>query len=1185
MYKKIDKIFGLLALISSFILYFSTMAPTTSFWDCGEFIATSYILGVPHPPGSPLFLLLGNVFSHMPILNDVGARVNLISPISSALSVMFLYHIIVYLIKEFHGPPKDLSDIIINNISALIAALTFAITDSQWFNAVESEVYALSTFFTAIVLWMILKWASHSNDKWDIRYLLLIAYMLGLAIGIHILNLLTLPFIALIIYFKKYDFSIKGLMIAMGLTGLVFVMIYSGVILGLPDIVSKFKGVNIIIFSMILITTAIVLLHISQYKESLSNLAKILSIMSVLFIALIMYNKLFIKGTTDLITVHENNIRTIDDTFYYYINQQEVAETNPGDIDYQYLEKLKKERAILFKDQQILDKKKDTLGFFGLLFWQSKFVILGFLLLLIGVPILFYFILWNEDNTHTVPLKVFLSCFVLIFIGYSTYTTIFIRANQHPRINENNPDNLDRALSYINRDQYGEITSFNPASAIKSSTSGHWKRWAVDKNNPTFREQVNFVWNYQIKEMYLRYFAWQFIGRSDKNEKPWLINDLNDQPVGNRKLDGIDFFRYGFPLAFLFGLFGIYFHFKRDWKRALAVLSVFLATGIMLVIYLNQYDPQPRERDYSYIGSFFAFAIWIGIGISFVQKKIKDFFKDSNISSFISISVSVFIFMLMTLTILIADYKEHSRRGNYVAWDYGYNLLNSCEPNAIIFTNGDNDTFPLWYLQEVENIRRDIRVVNLSLLNTPWYIEQLINDDPKLDLRFNSPVLLEDIYKIESDYLISTHEGHALCSQEFKGVIPWDFLDCSLHIDENTTFNFKAPSFRQQVLRIQDYMILQIIHDLFNDKPIYFAATVSENNQLGLSRYLQMEGMTYRLVSKKLPENIIDALNYDRMKLNLTQGALEDTIKTVSDYNNAILKNEGIYRYKNLNDHDMFFSGNIKRLVQNYRIGYLRMMQYQLAQNNLEEVNALSRQLNDYFPNDVLPIDPWLGFEILDKIFKPLNDIDNQKAMITHLVSSNGDINVKLIAIIKALELGHYGLTKTLINDYVAHSRMRIESKLALFFEIVNNIGYHSSIDPLIEDILNNNDIDHLSVNEKYSIFGVLYQIGHTQGAIKIGKSLLIKHYENDLQDVNTQKYVSDILLEVMGENVYIDFAVETFKNNAIEGMLYTLINAYKLNKNYDVALEELDSWIEKNPSNQRMINKRNNVLEGMFPQ
>ncbi len=1182
MYNQINKIFGLLAFVLPFILYFLTMAPTTSFWDCGEFIATSYILGVPHPPGSPLFLLLGNVFSHIPILNDIGARVNLISPISSALSVMFLYHIIVHLIKEFNGESDNISDIIINNVSALIAALTFAITDSQWFNAVEAEVYALSTFFTAIVLWMILKWSSYSNDKWNIRYLLLIAYMLGLAIGIHILNLLALPFIALIIYFKKYNFTFKGLIISMGITLLTFIMIYSGVILGLPDIVSKFNSLNIIIFSITLITASIIFLHLSQYKDFLSNMAKILSIGSLLFISLIIYNKLFIKNTSDLISTYENEIRMIDDTFYYYVNQQELNQEAIGNIDYEYLETLKKDRAILSKDQQILERKKDSLGFIQLLFWQSGWIIAGLMLLFITICIASYMILWNQVRNNIVPIKVFLSCFILIFIGYSSYTTIFIRANQHPRINENNPDNLDRALSYINRDQYGQITSFNPAAAIKSSNSGHWKRWTLDKNNPTFQDKMNFVWNYQIKEMYLRYFAWQFIGRSDKDDKPWLITDLNDQPVGNRKLDGVDFFRYGFPLAFLFGLIGMYYHFRRDWRRALAVMSVFLATGIMLVIYLNQYDPQPRERDYSYVGSFFAFSIWIGIGISFVQKKIKEFFEDSNIASFISISISILIFMLMTLTMLVADYKEHSRKGNYVAWDYGYNLLNSCEPNAIIFTNGDNDTIPLWYLQEVENIRRDVKVVNLSLLNTPWYIEQLINDDPKLNITFDSPILREDLYKIESDYLISTEQGYQLCSKEFKGVIPWDVIDCNLHIDENATFDFKVPSYHKQVLRIQDYMILEIIKDLYQERPIYFAATVSENNQIGLMQYLQMEGMTYRLVSDKLPQDPIDALNYQKMKLNLTQASLEDTIKTVDDYNQAVLKNEGIYRYNNLNNSAMFFSDNIKRLVQNYRIGYLRMMQYQLRQNNLDQLNILINQFNDYFPNDVLPIDPWLGFEIIDKIFKPLNDTENQKKMIASLVGLNADVNVKLIAIIRALELGHYELTEQMIQEHIIKGKVPIDSKLALFFETVNNIGYHSSIDALIENILNKHDISKFSVSDKYSIFGVLYQIQHTQGTIKMGQSLLIEHYANDLEDIDMQKYIADILLESMGNKEYIDFCVEVFKNHRIEGMLYTLVNAYQSNQQHDMAIEELDTWIKDNPSNKRMLNKRSKVLKNM---
>ena len=657
MYKKIHIILGFLAFLIPLILYIYTMAPTTSFWDCGEFIATSYILGVPHPPGSPLFLLLGNVFSNIPFFNDIGARVNLISPIVSAFSVMFLYLIIVQLIEEFNGKLKDISNLIINNVSAFLAALTFAITDSHWFNAVEAEVYSLSTFFTAIVIWMILKWASLSKDSWNIRYLLLIAYMIGLAIGIHILNLLALPFIGLIIYFKKYDYNFKGLLLVMLLTLMTFIMIYSGIILGLPDIISKFNSLYIVIIGIVLIVLSILFLHISPFNSPLLPFSKILSVFAIMFIMLISYNKVFIKSSNAISNDYANQLSVIDDTFLYYLSQQDDSQGNYENLDYEYIESLKKERAIILKNQKIFEKKKEKMNFFGILFWQSKLVFLGFIILLIGIPIFFYMYLYRDKNeSFQLPLKVFLSCFLLIVIGYSSYTTIFIRANQHPRINENNPDNLDRALSYINREQYGAIKSFDPKSAIESSTGGHWRRWTNDKKNPILSEQINFVWNYQIKEMYLRYFAWQFIGRSDKqSDKAWLINDLNGDPVGNRNIDGVDFFRYGFPLVFLFGLFGIYFHFKRDWKRALAVLSVFLATGLMLVLYLNQYDPQPRERDYSYVGSFLAFSIWVGLGISFIQQKIKEFFEDSNIASFISITVSCFIFMLMTFPMFAKD--------------------------------------------------------------------------------------------------------------------------------------------------------------------------------------------------------------------------------------------------------------------------------------------------------------------------------------------------------------------------------------------------------------------------------------------------------------------------------------------------------------------------------------------------
>jgi len=1189
MYKKIHIILGFLAFLIPLILYIYTMAPTTSFWDCGEFIATSYILGVPHPPGSPLFLLLGNVFSNIPFFNDIGARVNLISPIVSAFSVMFLYLIIVQLIEEFNGKLKDISNLIINNVSAFLAALTFAITDSHWFNAVEAEVYSLSTFFTAIVIWMILKWASLSKDSWNIRYLLLIAYMIGLAIGIHILNLLALPFIGLIIYFKKYDYNFKGLLLVMLLTLMTFIMIYSGIILGLPDIISKFNSLYIVIIGIVLIVLSILFLHISPFNSPLLPFSKILSVFAIMFIMLISYNKVFIKSSNAISNDYANQLSVIDDTFLYYLSQQDDSQGNYENLDYEYIESLKKERAIILKNQKIFEKKKEKMNFFGILFWQSKLVFLGFIILLIGIPIFFYMYLYRDKNeSFQLPLKVFLSCFLLIVIGYSSYTTIFIRANQHPRINENNPDNLDRALSYINREQYGAIKSFDPKSAIESSTGGHWRRWTNDKKNPILSEQINFVWNYQIKEMYLRYFAWQFIGRSDKqSDKAWLINDLNGDPVGNRNIDGVDFFRYGFPLVFLFGLFGIYFHFKRDWKRALAVLSVFLATGLMLVLYLNQYDPQPRERDYSYVGSFLAFSIWVGLGISFIQQKIKEFFEDSNIASFISITVSCFIFMLMTFPMFAKDYKEHSRAGNYVAWDYGYNLLNSCEPDAIIFTNGDNDTFPLWYLQEVENIRKDVKVVNLSLLNTPWYIEQLEQESPELEFKFNHPGLEKDIYKIEEEYILSTQEGYRLCGERFTGEVPWSTLDCNLKISNNT-LQFKVPSFRQQVLRIQDYMILQIIKDFYDERPIYFAATVSENNQVGLGRYLQMEGMVYRLVHNKLPDDYVESINYDKMKFNLTQSELSNIIKTGEDYRNAKNKNAGIYRYRNLDNTEILFSDNIKRLVQNYRIGYLRLMQYQLKRNNIEEVEVLVKQLNDYFSNDVLPMDPWLGFELIDKIYNPIEDFKNIELMIEHLIDSNADINVKLLAILKGHDVFHLGSkTDTYITKHLIKSSIGLKHKLALLDELSRKIKIKEEV-PI--EFMHHlfSDFENYDFNEKLILFQasnqLLVKFGIFQDEnIELIKNLLINYSNTDLKDIDYQKYLSDSLADLIGTEFFLEFAKPyVVDSQEIEGMVYTFINILLIyhNENYTdyskLGIQVLNNWITKYPDNQRLINKQN---------
>jgi len=1025
---KINKILTVLSFFIPFLIYLLTMAPTMSFWDCGEYIATSVILGVPHPPGSPLYLLLGNFFSKIPIFSDIGARINLISPIASAFSVMFLYLIVVHLIEEYNGKTKTVSDILINYFSAFVAAMTFAVTDSHWYNAVEAEIYSLSTFFTSIVVWMILKWNNESKENnWNVRYLLIIAYLFGLATGLHLLNLLTLPFVALIIYFRKYTFKIKTFIITIISTLLVFVIIYIGIIKGLPDIANKTNSLIFVILCPLLILAALVLNNVKKITPAIVSTISILSICGIL---ILLINALFIKGI-DAISYDKYN-KVIEFQTLIDLSDKEIYKMNEllQDKNFQNYEmqekinsKIKNRNIIVdqykeeYNNYLIFEKQKNNLNYLKLLAWQSKTTLL-YIALFFATLIFLFFRYKNFDfNTTSILLNIFFSCVMLVLIGYSTYILIFIRSNQHPNINENSPDNLNRALAYMNRDQYGDWSILDLQSTLSRSENTNWNRYTADKMNPSTSEQFNFFINYQINEMYLRYFAWQFIGRGEKENYPWYIRDINGNLTGNQSLDGINWFRYGLPLAFIIGIIGLVFHFSQDWRRALAVLSLFLAMGLMIIVYLNQYDPQPRERDYSYVGSFFAFSIWIGIGLSVIQQKIKIFFEDSNISSFISISFITLTFILMPFKMFATDLHQHDRTGNYVAWDYGYNLLNSCEPHGIIFTNGDNDTFPLWYLQEVENIRKDVQVVNLSLLNTPWYIEQLINQTPKLDLQFKNEILKKDIYNI--DPWIGTEVSFNLCGDDFEDK-QWNELICNLPV-EDSYINFKIrPTLIRKLLRVQDFLVLKIIQDIGTSRPIYFAATVSHNNQLGLDHYLQMEGMTYRLLFNKNQSQI----NYKKMKQNLIQ-ADNDIIKTIDDYKNSINSNHGIYRYTNLNDSNIYFNHNIQRLVQNYRIGFIRLAEHKLSKDQINddiEIESLLDSMNFYFPEKTLPIEPGIKMLISDSIYGELGNIKKQKYILKELIFDNIPIETKIYLLHKIAILEDQGLTiemtKYLINNY-----------------------------------------------------------------------------------------------------------------------------------------------------------------------
>tara|TARA_B100000003_G_scaffold208832_1_gene230653 strand:- start:3885 stop:6746 length:2862 start_codon:yes stop_codon:yes gene_type:complete len=844
------------------------MAPTVSYWDCGEFIAVAHTLGVPHPPGSPLFLLLGRIASIIPISTDVAFRVNILSPLSSALAVMFLYLVIVKVVIHWRGKVESVHDALIAFGGAILGSLVFAFTDSHWFNAVEAEVYALSTFFTAIVVWLILHWSEKADEIGNERYILIIAYMIGLATGLHLLNLLTLPFVALIIYFRKNKFEWVSFGFTIVITGIVFFIIHNILVKGFPKIVASI-GVS---------ATAVL-----------------------------------------------------------------------------------------------------TIAIFGAMIWAII-------------------------NKKLIP-SIALTSFVLVIIGYSTYAMIFIRSNQDPGIDENDPETIEAFISYLEREQYGDVGMFPrrykgipPIHEVSGYPEGPNRTFSAAQNSKYKKyelgKQWDFFWDYQIRKMYNRYFLWQFAGRGPSKE-PYVTS-----MGANNREDGIDWTQFGLPLAFIIGLIGMFYHAYRDERMAFSILALFIMTGYAIILYLNQDDPQPRERDYSYVGSFFAFAIWVGVGASAISEKIIDFIKDKELSKRLVVIALALQIAFVPIIMAKSNYHSHDRSGNYVAWDYSYNILQSCEPNAVIFTNGDNDTFPLWYLQEVEKLRTDVAVVNLSLLNTPWYIKQQ-RDKRTEDTRF--------INLTDNQIDRVTSRLQEWKKQKMK--VPVD--NDPKNKDGFIEWELK-PTYGGRALRVQDLMILKIIQDSKWRIPIYFAVTVSENNRLGLDNYLDMQGLTFQLKSHKT-----DPVDAEKMYANLMTDIGPQTWSTnfnSSDFN--IKKNTQYlswsreyqpgYMYRNLGNDKVYYNKQTKRLLQNYRSAYMQLaityyMDYNKEvnkKNNLDEnkltelkdkIISVLNKMGEKIPDSTIPIQSQELHYQVARIYGDLDDKISMRKIMDKLISnSNG---------------------------------------------------------------------------------------------------------------------------------------------------------------------------------------------------
>jgi hypothetical protein len=770
-------------------VYFLTMAPTVVFWDVGEFIAGAFMLQVPHPPGSPLFLLLTRLAMMIPFPPDPAVRAHALSAIFSAVGIMFLYLVTVKVLLRLRARPETLVDRVILYGSAVVGSLALAFSTSYWDNSLEAEVYGASMFFLGAILWLILRWEERSEHPRNEKYLLLIAYLIGLSLGVHLLALLAIFPVLMVIYFRKYEFTWSSFLLFLGVVApVIFWIVYPGIVKTLPSMLGGTTGV--------------------WYVPVLLAVAAAYGV------------------------------------WYFHRERKPV--------------------------------------------WHTALLAL-----------------------------------LLILLGYSTYTSVLIRSNANPPMNENDPSDLQRLTAYLGREQYGQAPLFMP------------RRYSQEPHQTgmysNYTSEWDFLWRYQLNHMYTRYLLWNFVGQGG-----------NYQDAGWSAKETL-----GIPFAL--GLFGLYTVFRRNWKLGLVLLTAFVVLGPVLALFQNQQEPQPRERDYFYVGSFFVFALWIAVAVAELAALAQEWIARGKSGWWPAAAVVGLALLAVPGNALRANWHEKDRSGNYVAWDYSYNILQSCEKDAILFTNGDNDTFPLWYLQDVEGVRRDVRIVNLSLVNTPWYIKQMkaapyyaeakavpmsIPDD---QIERIQPTMWEPRpMRLPVPQDIFARYGVTDTAITNRGGI--DFL-------MRNTLEIQGT----KAIRVQDIMVRDIIFTNRWDRPVYFAVTVAPDSKIGLDEYLWFNGLAWRLEPRRVS-------NAD---LGLLPEILE---KNLFDEPEGFSRTPQYgYKFRRLSDPSVHFDENQSRLMINYRSAFMRMAEYfsSVRREPAKAIAALDR-MEQLIPRAKVP----MGWEV-----------------------------------------------------------------------------------------------------------------------------------------------------------------------------------------------------------------------------
>ena len=960
-FKLWNVVLGWFVFVIAAVTYLMTMEPTASFWDCGEFIVSAHKLDVGHPPGAPFFMLMGHFFSLFASdTAHVAMCVNALSALASALTILFLFWTITALgLKLIKGASSHFavsdstsqSDATARYASlnltqgiallgaGLVGSLAYTFSDTFWFSAVEGEVYALSSLFTAVVFWLILKWDEHADEEGSDKWLILIAYLMGLSIGTHLLNLLTIPAIVLVYYFRRYEFSWKGVCAAFGVSVAILAVILYGIIPGVPTIAGWFEllftnvlgcpfNTGLAIY-LVLMAAALVWAIWESYsvieKEEKINTRTIISFVLAMALAGVPFIKeSALIGIVLIITMLVVLFLKKDVVPARWLNTIAMMVTVVIIGYASYAAIVIRSNADTPMDQNSPD------NVFSLKYYLNREQY--------GDTPLFY------GQTYNAPVKLEVKgnmCVPVEKKGHAQYAPA-------PKVE----GEKDRYVITGYKTSYEYMDEFKMLFPRMHSAQAHhvdaYKSWANVKGKkiryeycgqtktdycPTFGENLRFFFSYQVNFMYWRYFMWNFAGRQNDFQSSgeltkgnWisgiplvdnaLLGDQSKLPSDLRENKGHNVY-YFLPL--ILGLVAIFWQLskrtnqgktKEGYRSFAIVFLLFFLTGLAIVVYLNQTPYQPRERDYAYAGSFYAFCIWIGLGVMALIDMLNNVVKNDKARAAIA-AATVLVTLLVPAQMASQNWDDHDRSNRYAARDFGANYLKSCDKDAIIFCNGDNDTFPLWYNIEVEEERNDVRACNLSYLQTDWYIDQMKrpyynspglpiswdyadympgnNEIAWVENRLNAPLEVKKAYQF-------LHSTDPRTKRDGEDYIPSDQLYV-LSPDSQKIFFKKAKRFTRS-----EMMVMEMLSTNEWKRPMHFAVTIGSDYHLGLDPYLELTGMAYRIT----PERSKDG---------------KPRVNTEVMYDNMLNK----FKYGNMNVPGIYIDENTMRMCRTHRMMFSQL--------------------------------------------------------------------------------------------------------------------------------------------------------------------------------------------------------------------------------------------------------------------